>query len=247
MSLSAPPSLQSLLLSCVGCFVCGALDSLRLHQTAVFFLTSNLLRVRFVQCLVLNGGIFLSSVLLAEHALAPLLNLVLAVGAGGPAGSGSAAAVNSSVAVVSSSLAASVLPAVPAGLSSALLYVYYLVWIYPLYCISFILNSIWYQSIAEEAFSAAGRQQAAAGPSFRRWLRLMSEELYRLLLVSCFVLQMAACSLLPLVGGPLAFAHLCWLQSLYSFDYHWSAHRTGRQPGTGRSGRADSRCCAVLG
>jgi etoposide-induced 2.4 mRNA len=230
-------SLQSELLSCAGCFVCGALDSLRLHQTAVFFLTSNRLRVRFVQCLVLNGGIFLSSVLIAEHALAPLLNLLLAVGGGGPA-------------VLSRGSSGGMLPAVPGGLSSLLLYVYYLVWVYPLYCISFILNSIWYQSIAEEAFSASGHRQPSAPASFRRWLRLMSEELYRLLLISCFVLQMAAFSLLPVIGAPLAFAHLCWLQALYSFDYHWSARSRAAQPDRGQrrcaAAAADRWCCCLL-
>ena len=181
----------------VECFVAGVLDSMRFPHTAIFFVTSKVVRVRFMQCLVLNGGIFLTSVLLADYVLTPAFHWLLDVEASSP-------------------LSISWLPST---LSSLLLSVFYLVWVYPLYAISFLLNAIWYQDIADQAFLTRGHKQHTASLSFQRWIAAMSEELYRLLLVSLFLVQLSLVSLLPIVGQPLCVLHMCWLYSLYSFEY----------------------------
>jgi hypothetical protein len=58
--------------------------------------------------------------------------------------------------------------------------------------------------------------------SFARWVSTMSDEVYRLFLVSAFAGQMTLVSFLPYIGAPLVFVHLCWMCSLYSFEYKWS-------------------------
>src|SRR5689334_8094703 len=50
----------------------------------------------------------------------------------------------------------------------------------------------------------------------------MSDEVYRLLLVSAYMVQLTLVSFVPYIGTPLVWIHLCWLYSLYSFEYKWS-------------------------
>ena len=184
----------------VECFVAGVLDSMRFPHTAIFFVTSKVVRVRVMQCLLLNGGIFLSSVLLADYVLTPAFHWLLDLDHNTP-------------------LSISWLPAT---LSSLLLSVFYIVWVYPLYAISFLLNAIWYQDIADQAFLTRGHKQHTPTLSFQRWVAAMSEELYRLLLVTLFLVQLSLVSMLPVVGQPLSVLHMCWLYSLYSFEYKWA-------------------------
>ena len=198
----------SLLLSSVLCCGCGALDGLRLYRTAIFLLTSSLIQKRTAQCLTLNGGIFLASVMLGEWVLSPLLCWLLRVEASSPLSAWSPSLQSPSVVFLSA---------------------YYLLWVYPMYGLSFVLSSLWYQDIADATFAArrsSVQQMSAYRPvaaTFKRWVAVMSEELYRLLLVLIFVVQLTCLSYVPYgVGGALAFIHLCWLHSLYSFDYKWS-------------------------
>ena len=168
----------------------------------------------------------LGSVLLGEWLLSPLLRWLLSVDPSSP-------------------LFSSSLP----PLSSLFLSGYYVLWVYPVYCLSFVLSALWYQDIADATFAARASPSSAAtsvpaAATFKRWVMVMSEELYRVLLVGCFVLQLSALSLLPHpVGDILAFVHLCWLHALYSFDYksvqrsplhthrsHRRQHRTDPHP-----------------
>jgi hypothetical protein len=128
------------------CIVDGVFDSLRLPSTLIFFLSSVTVRVRTAQCIVLNGVIFLGSILLADFIMAPMLRALLALGG-----------ITSSNATVLGGLAMPIASAsipLPSGVEEAhvgawlnvvFLYAYQLLWIYPLYAISFILNAIWYQ------------------------------------------------------------------------------------------------------
>ena len=217
------------LLSCASVCVCvcaGCMDGVMVWRTLIYLLTSRLIARRVWQCLMLNGGIFLMSVLLAEFVLRPLLRWMLHVEL-----------------PTSPPLLSPLLP--PADV--LLLYLYYALWVYPMYCLAFVLSAVWYQDIADAALAArtasqpSPHQGAAASHSsssssspsssppappaaatLRRSLRLMAEELYRLLLVSLFLVQLSAFALVPYAGRVLGFVHLCWLHSLYSFEYKWS-------------------------
>ena len=124
-----------------------------------------------------------------------------------------------------------------------------LLWIYPLYAISFILNAIFYQDIADHSFithggtaplgtpgaaaAAAAAASAKSGVTFQKWVATMSDEVYRLLLVTAFMIQITVLSFIPYIGTPLVVVHLCWLYSLYSFESvrrHTSAKRSCAMP-----------------
>lgn len=64
----------------IGCILDGVFDSLRLPSTLIFFLSSVTVRVRTAHCLVLNGVIFLGSILMADFVMAPTLRAMLAMG-----------------------------------------------------------------------------------------------------------------------------------------------------------------------
>lgn len=51
----------------------------------------------------------------------------------------------------------------------------------------------------------------------------MSDEVYRLLLVTAYMIQITLVSFIPFgIGYALVVLHLCWMYSLYSFEYKWS-------------------------
>jgi hypothetical protein len=64
--------------------------------------------------------------------------------------------------------------------------------------------------------------------TFQKWVATMSDEVYRLLLVTAFMLQITAVSFIPIVGNALVVVHLCWLYSLYSFESVAAAKCTQR-------------------
>lgn len=88
---------------------------------------------------------------------------------------------------------------------------------YPIYCISFILNTIWYQEIADDAYV-----QLHGKPSTTPVTDMIRDELYRAIIVAFFLLQTVLSYLLPVVGPATSFVHLSWLYSLYCFEYKWS-------------------------
>jgi len=132
------------------CVLQGVRDSLRLDATLVFFLSSVTVRVRAAQCLLLNGLIFLGSIFLADYVWAPLLGKILEL-SGGSSGA-MTASTGASIALPEESNLAS-------WLHVLFLYAYQFLWLYPLYIISFILNTVWYQDIAGQTRKTRLRQQ----------------------------------------------------------------------------------------
>jgi len=101
-------------------------------------------------------------------------------------------------------------------------WLYQILWIYPIYSISFILNAIWYQDIADHAFITRGGKRKTIDFTFQRWVNAMAEELYRTLLFGSFMVQKTLSSFIPYIGFPISTIHLCWIYSLYSFEYKWA-------------------------
>ena len=54
-----------------------------------------------------------------------------------------------------------------------------------------------------------------------RWIRSVSEEIYRTPITLIFVIQTLVVSFVPYVGAPASFVLLCWLYALYCFEYKW--------------------------
>jgi len=100
-------------------------------------------RSKLVQCLLLNGLIFLGSIVVFHWMLAPILSRV--IGLILPTRSG----VNDIQEVISVWIS----------------WVYYSLWIAPLYIVTFILNTIWYRDIAIDSVEFFSKNVPATKPT----------------------------------------------------------------------------------
>lgn len=204
----------------------GVFGALAFWEPLKFFIVNRAASKAFLKCIQLNGALFLGSMGLMHFGVSPLLRSVVSfalrvgglksagdseVTVGGvPAGAGSNGNEQQQFLEASAELISS-------GIFHAL-------WLYPVYCISFILNATWYQEVADEAqqyFVPAGQSGATTGLGF---LKMVRDEIFRLLLVLGFVIQASLLGAAPAPFGPiLQFACYSWLFSFYCFEYGWGA------------------------
>jgi etoposide-induced 2.4 mRNA len=191
---------MSILKSIIYSFYRGVIDSMSINKFLYLIIKSNKIRIKLVSCLILNGLIFLGSIFLFTHFLTPILRFVL-----------------------------SLLLSFPSveRIQNYLEWIYYSLWISPIYLISLILNTLWYQDIANEAI--------AIYPSVRMEERHSSsitgrivDSLFRLIFNSIFLMYLFICFNL---NYSLYLFNLSFLISLNSFEYkyihfNWSSsHR----------------------
>lgn len=122
---------------------------------------------------------------------------------------------------------------------------FYLFWLYPLYIASFVLNCLWYNEIASHGFDTIKRQ--ASGPSaapgtsdngksprasrgksnsaIESLVLGIGEQIYSVIMLSVFFVQVSLLSYLPVVGQLLKFVLMSWLYAYYCFDYKWGLSR----------------------
>lgn len=105
---------------------------------------------------------------------------------------------------------------------TVLFLLYQVLWLYPFYFLSFALNGMWYQDIADHAFILMNGQKRSRTFSFGAWVNSMAEEVYRYLLVGVCLIQGFAIGFIPYIGKWLCLVHFAWLYALYSFEYKWS-------------------------
>jgi hypothetical protein len=74
-------SAASLAWPILNAFWCGFADACSIHNVFIFFITSKTIRYRFIQCLILNGVLFVGSIVLADFIVVPFLKSLVA-GAG---------------------------------------------------------------------------------------------------------------------------------------------------------------------
>lgn len=174
----------------------GVCDALALHQCSLFLIRSEVIRYRTLQCFMLNGVIFLGSLLLFNTAIEPCLGLLR-------------------------QLVPDEEKWAAEFLASSFSVFYKALWIYPIYCISFVLNTVMYQEIADKALALRHRKTPQATPAFDRIIN----ETFRVLLNLVYIIEMDLLYYVPFVGPFLYFVHTCWLASLYCFEYSWSHMR----------------------
>ncbi|XP_057989932.1 protein EI24 homolog isoform X2 [Hevea brasiliensis] len=116
-------------------------------------------------------------------------------------------------------------------------------WFYPLYVFSLILSTIWYNEIAKCGFAAMERDEhnvletlsqdeptttsdnsgPTEKPSGLGGVMIgIGEQVYSILLLSFFFLEVFATGFTPYIGKALNFVLLSWMYAYYCFEYKWN-------------------------
>ncbi|KAJ0175537.1 hypothetical protein K1T71_008696 [Dendrolimus kikuchii] len=153
---------------------------------------------RVLQSCILNGFIFLLSILIFEYALLPAVKYLITVVFGHDPG---------------------VAHNVWAWMQPFLSMTFRMIWVLPLFLLSKLVNSLWFQDIADSAYRhRRGRPQFMSSVS-----KIIADSLFSLLVQALFLVQSMLVSMLPItyIGELLCLVHMCLLYSLYSFEYKW--------------------------
>jgi len=111
-----------------------------------------------------------------------------------------------------------------------ILALYYCFWMIPIYLISFIINNSWLQRISQDSFLILKKQKAPT-PTRNIWQlpKEMATEIYTTTFYGMFLFQSFLSYLIPFFGPILNLVFLCWLYSLYCFEYRWSDWNLGKR------------------
>ncbi|KAM0733388.1 Etoposide-induced protein 2.4-like protein [Formica fusca] len=153
---------------------------------------------RTLQCCALNGGVFWASTAVFEYGLLPFVKYSLTVLFGHSPG----------MALI-----------VWSWIQPFLSLIFGTIWVLPLFLLSKIVNSLWFQDIADSAYRyRQGRPLLLSSVS-----RLIADTLFSVLVQALFLGQGMLVSKvpLPLLGDILALVHMCLLYALYAFEYKW--------------------------
>lgn len=175
----------------------GVGDALAVHHALIAFAKSRTIRRRAFQCFVLNGVVFLGSIAFFDYALRPMVLYILARGASDPE---QAETVTSFADMVFQFLQV-------------------VLWLLPVYFISFVLNAVYYEEISVHAYRLLLGKPPPA--QYRQLHATVTDEIYRVLLLAVFLTLSFVVYLVPIVGPPLSFVACTWLYALYCFEYKW--------------------------
>ncbi|XP_055547624.1 etoposide-induced protein 2.4 homolog [Wyeomyia smithii] len=155
---------------------------------------------RVLQCCLLNGGVFMLSIYLFEYGVLPGLDFLLSF-------------------LFSNS---GTVATVWVWMKPSLTLLFHSFWVAPLFLLSKIVNSLWFQDIADSAYKIRkGRPQLISSIS-----KLIADTLISLLIQLLFLLQSTVIKYLPspvprIVCLILYIVHMSLLCSLYAFEYKW--------------------------
>ncbi|KAJ8975324.1 hypothetical protein NQ317_008310 [Molorchus minor] len=153
---------------------------------------------RIVQCSILNGGIFLLSILIFRYGLLPGLNKFLGLIFGQESFMGKL---------------------VWSWIEPTLSLIFRAVWEIPLFLLSKAVNALWCQDIADLAY-----RHSRGRPIYSQRVSVMiADTIFSMVIQFFFLIQGIILSYIPiyLVSTTLSFVHICLLYSLYSFEYKW--------------------------
>ncbi|KJE93033.1 hypothetical protein CAOG_003894 [Capsaspora owczarzaki ATCC 30864] len=183
----------------VTCAGLGVVDALSLAVPVRVLLASKTVQTSAIKCVVLNGILFMGSLFMFAFIIRPLLGLVLPSSSSAET-DGDAKRIQDTITYFDFALTA----------------IYHLFWVYPIYCLSFILNSIWYQDIADAAYA-----HQVGKPTAVRTDQRVGDEIYRSIMQLVMVVQIAMIHFIPLIGPYASFLLMAWLYSMYCFEYKW--------------------------
>ncbi|XP_069115412.1 etoposide-induced protein 2.4 homolog [Argopecten irradians] len=150
---------------------------------------------RIIMCCTWNGGIFLMSIFLFNHVLMPVVQMIIA-GIFGGSGNNS----------------------VWAWIGPILSWTFSALWILPIFVLSKVVNSLWFQDIADAAYF-----QYRGKPKQFNISSLIADISFSMLLQAFFLIQGTLFMFLPIpaVGQIIGHIHMALLYSLYAFEYKW--------------------------
>ena len=177
----------------------GVQDALRIDRCLFFLAQSKTIRCRTLQCVLLNGVIFIGSILFYNWLVDPLLMFLKQL-------------------VQNDDVWATEF------ISGFFAVLYKVMWIYPLYGISFVLNIFMYKDIAGCALQTTKRPAGSTKTpctSQKDILNGAMQEPWRTVVNLVYLLQMQLLACIPVFGPLLYFLHSCWMASIYCFEYRW--------------------------
>ncbi|KAK4802513.1 hypothetical protein SAY86_000716 [Trapa natans] len=195
----------------------GFREACCLHRVVILCLRSRKLSIRTGQCFLLNGFIFLGSMFILRLMVIPTLQRILPE--------------NCLQIYSQDSCSLDIVFKLYSLLRAGLIQLFYVLWFYPLYIFSFILSNIWYNDIAKYGFAAMRESGSVAveSSSKKESVTLQSsvqtekppgldgvmigigEQVYSLLLLSFFFIEVYAIGFMPLIGKALNFLLLSWM------------------------------------
>jgi len=93
-------------------------------------------------------------------------------------------------------------------------------WVLPIFCISRVINCIWFQDIADAAYrTSQGRVSSQLSLSI-----LVADTLFSVFAQALFLIQGTVVNVfipIPALGYLVSLLHMCLLYALYSFEYKW--------------------------
>ncbi|XP_010530583.1 PREDICTED: protein EI24 homolog isoform X2 [Tarenaya hassleriana] len=202
----------------------GFREACCLHRVVILCLRSRNLLFRTGQCFLLNGLIFLGSLGLFNKFVVPTLQWILPD--------------RCSLITSQEFCSSGNVLRVYSFLRGGLVQLFYVFWFYPLYMFSFILSNIWYNDIAKYGFEAMERSDSssvegetvastnmakAERPSgFGGVMIVIGEQVYSIILLTVFFLEVYAVGYVPYIGKILNFLLLSWMYAYYSYEYKWN-------------------------
>ncbi|CAN6543266.1 unnamed protein product [Malus baccata var. baccata] len=199
----------------------GFREACCLHRVLILCHRSRKLMIRTGQCFLLNGFIFLGSIIILNSVIIPTLHWILP----------------DRCPEYSSQELCSFVGTLKfySVLRHGLIQLFYVTWFYPLYVFSIILSNIWYNDIAKYGFSAMGRSAPTTLDPVRQndvglerpagvegVMIGIGEQVYSLLLLNCFFLEVYVTGYIPYVGKAVNFLLLSWMYAYYCFEYKWN-------------------------
>lgn len=150
------------------------------------------------QCCLLNGGVFLLSVLLFEYILLPSIGTLINMMFG------------------SESFTTKV---VWFWVEYFMLLIYRTAWLVPLLLLTKIINALWFQDIADSVY----RYSRGRPSPFTSVSMLFADSVFSVVVQCLFLIQATATNFIPFypVGYILYVIQMSLLYSLYSFEYKW--------------------------
>lgn len=206
MSEATQQTLVSSAKVCAKMWWLGLLESMKVHRCIVLFVLdkSNTIAPHVLKSFVLNGCVFLGSIVWWNWVLYPTITWLL----------------TRSVQPLWGSF-------VSTGIDLFLKCFFTCFWLIPAYAVTLMVSSIWYQKVASAGFEVSQQESGGTGAKKRvqsgsHKVGDVAQELYRAIFTMVFYMEVWIVGQVPFVGKPVYFLFSCWLYAYYCYDYRWS-------------------------